>query len=199
MDWSAGSHHDEQTFEDLRLEDHRFADLELSECTFRKLVAPRSSWTGCGLSACVFEDCDLAMARLERARLHDVVFRRCKLIGVDWTQASTLIMQVRFEDCALDYGNFAGLELPGLHLLDCSAREVDFRDARLDRACFRGSRLHDSLFEKTSLRGADLSEALDYRIDPRKNKLGKTRFSLDAALELLRGQGILVGPKEERK
>ena len=70
-------------------------------------------------------------------------------------------------------------------MLDCSAVEVDFREADLSRADFSGTDLSNSLFSKTDLSGADFSQARNYHLDPGQNKLKGAKFSLPEAMSLL--------------
>jgi uncharacterized protein YjbI with pentapeptide repeats len=127
----------------------------------------------------------------------DAQFRRCKLIGVDWTQAgdeavTRLPVTVSFDECVLDYGSFFGMSLHAAKLSGCSSREADFREADLTDADLSGSDFAESTFHHTNLSRADLRRARNYAIDPRANTVKKARFSLPEALTLLRGFEVEV-------
>jgi uncharacterized protein YjbI with pentapeptide repeats len=79
-----------------------------------------------------------------------------------------------------------------MQIRNCVAIEVDFRDADLSKADFTGSDLSNSIFISTNLREADLSQARNYSIDPGKNTLSQTKFSLPEAMSLLYSMDIVL-------
>jgi uncharacterized protein YjbI with pentapeptide repeats len=84
------------------------------------------------------------------------------------------------------------LKLPGIKLIDCEAKEVDFIETDLTNGVFKKTDLENSQFFKTNLSGADFSSARNYSIDVRNNILKKTRFSMPEALALLDGLDIII-------
>ena len=141
-----------------------------------------------------FEDCDLSSVRLDGASLTEVTFRRCKLLGVDWSAASqSLIGQpLVFEECQLDFGVFQNVTLRGSTFRECSAREADFVGADIGEATFPGTNLERARFGGTRLVDADLRGALGYELDPRENDVRGLRVGLLEGAALLRVFGIVV-------
>ena len=163
-----------------------------SRCRFEAVTLDKAQLQAVVLDECAFVRCDLSMARVDDCSFRGVRFEHTKLMGVNWIVARDLLFDVSFEGCVLSYGVFANRKLRKAQLVDCVAHEVDFSGADLTEASLRGTDLRDATFARTTLVRTDLSTALNYRIDPANNKLGKTRFSMDAGLETLRHLGIIV-------
>ncbi len=52
--------------------------------------------------------------------------------------------------------------------------------------------LQDAVFRQCDLRGADLSTAYGFRIDPEENRMEGARFDVQGALTLLLKYGVVV-------
>jgi uncharacterized protein YjbI with pentapeptide repeats len=186
-------------FKDLRLESNHIVSAEFHDCTFVDCSFVESVFQNCRFAGCLFRGCDLTLANVEGSAFSSVRFERCSAVGVNWTQAAwpavLLGKPLSFSECALKHATFIGLRLQGLTVRDCAAVDVDFREADLSRADFSGTDLSKSLFGDTDLTGADLSQARNYDIDPGRNTLKQTKFSLPEAMSLLHSLDIvLVGP-----
>jgi fluoroquinolone resistance protein len=164
-------------FRDCRFENLRLTEVVLTDCTFED---------------CVFESCDLTMANVRATAFHGVVFLRCKLMGIDWSDVRGLIFTVSFEGCNLTHATFAKRNLCGLVFRECRAHHTTFVEVDLRQAVFAGTDLEGARFLDTDLREADLSSARNYDIDPRGNRLKKTKFSQEAALALAAEMGVIV-------
>ncbi len=183
---------EDQRFEALDLRDGLLSGRDFVGCSFVECVFAGAKLESCGFEDCHFEGGELSMLQPHGTRFHGVRFEGCKLLGVDWRQASTFQIDVRFERCQLAYGIFSGLDLRGMKMHACQAREVDFSGARLSAADFCGSDLEGAMFVGADLTQADLSEARHSLLRPSQTKLRKTRLSLQAGLEILRELGVLV-------
>jgi uncharacterized protein YjbI with pentapeptide repeats len=102
-------------------------------------------------------------------------------------------LKVGFAGCKLDHAVFAGLRLKGTRFAQCSMRGVDLTGADLEQVALVQCDLQDAVFERTKLRDADLSTAVNLRLDPDANDLRGAHFSVDGALMLLSRYGIRVG------
>lgn len=183
---------EDRRFEGLDLRDGTLRDREFVSCTFSECVFAGATIADCSFEDCRFEGGELSMLRPHGSRFHGVRFEGCKLLGIDWREASTFQIDVSFERCQVSYGVFQGLDLRSLRMHDCQAREVDFSGARLSGADFRGSDLEGSMFVRSDLSQADLSEARHPLLRPSQTKLRRTRLSLQAGLAMLRELGVLV-------
>ncbi len=191
-------------FEDRSFEGHqerpgtRLREAVFEGCTFRKATLAEVQFVDCRFIDCLFVACDLRMMKVAESVLSDVRFEGCSLMGIDWTAARGMSFSVSFEGSRLDYGVFTGMRLHGLQVLDCSLREVDFTEADLQGACFRGSELDRTLFRHSRLKGADLTETRGCHLDTTA-RCEDTRVELDTALALLQAQGLSVpslGPRD---
>ena len=75
---------------------------------------------------------------------------------------------------------------------ECRAKEVDFRNATLQKADFTGSDFKGALFANTHLEGANFTDAQNTSIDIRSNHLKGAIFSRYEALFLLESMGIVL-------
>jgi fluoroquinolone resistance protein len=113
-------------------------------------------------------------------------------MGVDWTDVRGISFLVSFEACNLSHCTFADRKMPKTVFRECRAHEVSFSGVDLTKCVFAGTDLRDARFIDTVLVEADLSEAVNYDISPQQNRLRKTKFSQEAALELVAQLGIVV-------
>jgi uncharacterized protein YjbI with pentapeptide repeats len=192
--FEAGERYSEETFRDVALEGLELSGCEFDECRFVACSLKGTEIRACRFIECAFDHCDLSLVRLPRTAFSGCRFEESKIIGVNWTEAlwpsTRLRAPVGFERCVLNDSTFLGLDLTETRIVDCTAHDVDFREADLARADFSGTDLAGSMFVNTSLRGADLRSARGYRIDPRENPLTGARFSLPEAVSLLDGLDI---------
>lgn len=179
----------QQTFHALKAAQLPLQRIRLEACQFIDCDFSDSVWRAVQLQECQFTRCNLGLWQLPHCELTSVEFDDCKLLGVDWTRASwsglALTPRLQFRRCLLDDGSFFGLELDELVLQACQAHDVDFRETHLPRANLRETDFSRSLFGNTDLTGADLSEASQYDIDLRHNRLKGATFSRFEALRLL--------------
>lgn len=184
-----------EVFTGLDAEEALFAGVEFEDCQFQRCRFPSSTFRGCAFVNCAFESCDLSLLKVPGSRLTSARFSDCKLIGVDWCEASSLsglTTSMDFTRCVLSYAFFVKLDLTGARFEECEAREADFTGATLQRASFVRSDLEGAKFLETDLREADFTGAHGYIIDPTRNKVKKARFALPEAIGLLKVFGVVV-------
>lgn len=142
---------------------------------------------------CTFRDCDLSNAIIGGTALQEVKFINCKLLGLDFTHASSFLLQLHFEHCQLDFCNFVDLPLKNTDFGQSRLLEADFTNADLSRSDLSGCDLNRTIFQQTKLVEADLRAALNFDIDPEYNQLRKAQFSADGLMGLLRKHRIVMG------
>ncbi len=179
----------DETFRNVDAAKAAVDSAEFHDCIFRDCTFTEAELKHCRFVGCQFVTCDLSLAQLDGSVVSAVVFEQCRLLGVNWAalnwMAPTLGFAFSFKECALSHGTFIGLALPKLQMIDCTATDVDFREANLSGASFKGSDLAKSLFQQTNLTKADLRSARNYRISPLDNTLTKARFAMPEAMALL--------------
>lgn len=75
---------------------------------------------------------------------------------------------------------------------NCTLRETDFTEADLTGAVFDRCDLAGSVFDHTLLEKADLRTAINFTIDPDRNRIAKARFSLEGLPGLLNRFDIII-------
>ncbi|MFT6895979.1 MAG: fluoroquinolone resistance protein [Paraglaciecola sp.] len=166
-----------------------FEDCEFINCDFTDLLIEN-----CIFTDCQFTSCNLSFVKLNGSQFVNVVFSACKLLGVNWTYACWQGLMsgagLSFKHSILNSSSFFALYIAGIHIIECKAQDVDFREADLQAANFTGTDLRNTLFMHTNLSQANFTDATDYYIDLRNNVLTKARFSRYEALNLLTSMDI---------
>lgn len=183
------SNYDSQAFRELDLAGQCLSGVEFEDCRFFQCNFSETHFERCNFVDCEFENCDLNLLNLGYSKLSEVVFRSCKLRGVDWGRVSwprvLFSSPVEFSECLLDDSSFYGLALPDLTLEGCRLCRVDFREADLSGANLQGADLSKAQFSKTVLAKADFRGAENYSIDIFSNRIGAAKFSRYEAMSLL--------------
>lgn len=164
-------------YEECRFLGCGFTSAELSGVTFRN---------------CTFEGCDFSLAKMKNLSLQEVLFRECKLLGVQFGECRTFLLELRFESCMMKLTTFLRLSLKETVFKNCDLQEADFTEADLTGASFAGSDLLKALFHHTNLEKADFRTAFNYSINPEANRLRKARFALPGVVGLLDTYGIEI-------
>jgi len=185
-----------EEFKGVTLHGKKIIKAEFESCTFVSCDFSETFFSSCRFDECHFENCNLSLIKLTDSKLSDVTFDACKMIGIDWTMAdwkSLLSAEpIRFKECILNDSNFFGLNLEGLVIKECRAKEVDFQNASLQKANFTGTDFKGALFQNTHLEEANFTEAQNTHMDITKNYLKGAIFSRYEALYLLETIGIVL-------
>jgi fluoroquinolone resistance protein len=184
-------YYEDRHFAGIACPDVELAETEFFRCRFDGCQFLRTTFRRCRFEQCVFEKCDLSLLRVPESSFLGVRFLNAKMLGIDWTPASTPL-GLAFHASNLSHSMFMRISLPKLEIVECVAREVDFAGANLMRANLAKTDFLGSRFADTDLRYADLSHATHYAIDPTANRLKKTVFSLPEAMSLLAAFDIVL-------
>jgi fluoroquinolone resistance protein len=158
---------------------------EYDNCLFKGCNFSDSNLSDIVFSECRFEDCNFSLANLNNTSLKDVTFDACKLTGIRFSDCNDFLLELHFEECALNLASFFKLDLKGTVFKNCLLSEADFSETNLTEATFENCDLHNAFFERTNLNKADLRTAYNYAIDPELNSITKARFSLSGVSGLL--------------
>ena len=187
-----------EKIEDIDLDDQKLEHSDFVGCKFKHISASETAWLSCSFRDCKFIDSNLDLMKVDRSVFQSVQFTNCKMMGINWTNASwwgrqgiaQLIKKINFKDCVLNYSSFMGLNLAGIKIVGCIVHEVDFSEAILSKADFSDSDLTKAIFRSSDLRKADFRKAKNYAFSPLDNKINKARFSLPEAMSLLHSMDI---------
>jgi len=182
-------------------EDKKFSKITSTEiakvqsfenCSFTACDFGGANFNGKLFIDCVFDDCNLSLANVSDAGLQNIRFKNCKLSGVNFTKTRDFLFEMHFEGCILDNAVFFKKKNKKGTFKDCSMIETDLTEADLTDAKFENCNLNRAFFERTILRGADLSTSYNFIIDPDTNDIKKARFSVHGLQGLLAKYDIKV-------
>jgi uncharacterized protein YjbI with pentapeptide repeats len=165
---------------------------EYEECEFRNCDLSHADLSGFVFIGCRFKDTNLSMAKLSRTSFREVVFEGCKMVGLHFEDCIAFMYPPEFKSCMLDLSSFTAVKIPNTKFIHCEMKEVDFTQADLSGSAFDHCNLDRAIFEKCNLTRADFSAAVNYTLDPGKNILKKTVFSLVGLPGLLNQFDIVV-------
>jgi fluoroquinolone resistance protein len=181
-------------FIDVDLTNTTLLSKQFEDCYFTDCNFSNTKFTNCKFYQCKFHNCNLSLLDVSSCTFFDTTFEACKAIGINWTKAAwpniKLSSPIHFTRCTLNDSSFFGLSLKEIIITECTAHEVDFREAYCSAADFSHTDFAGSLFNNTNLTKANFIEALNYRINPTFNKIKKAKFSLPEAISLLKSLDI---------
>ena len=165
---------------------------EYEECRFINCNFNTADLSGLTFRKCRFDGCDLSLAKVRNSSLQEVKFSGCKLLGVQFSECRTFLLQLAIEDCMLKLALFCKLKLKNIRFKNCTLQEADFTEADLSGAEFEQCDLLLCTFMHTNLEKADFRSAFNYSINPETNRLRKARFSLAGVPGLLDQYDIAI-------
>ena len=183
--------YDDRHFVSVSCQDAEHKDIEFFQCRFDGCQFLRTTFRQCRFEECVFEKCDLSLLKLPESSFIGVRFVTSKMLGIDWTQATTPLT-LAFQGSNISHSTFVWLSVQRMEMVECVAREVDFTGTNLTRANLAKTDFLGSRFVDTNLSYADFSKAANYAIDPRTNRLKKAVFTLPEAVSLLSAFDIVL-------
>lgn len=167
--------------------DRIFEGCAFTNCDFSYANLSQITFINCSM-----DTCNLSLAKIINTGFQDVIFRDCKFTGVNFGASNNFSFAVSFTKCILDYTIFQKKRLKGTLFEDCSLIESDFSEADLTSAIFRNCDLNRTIFSRTILKGADLTSASNFNIDPENNTMAKAKFSSNALSGLLLKYNLII-------
>jgi fluoroquinolone resistance protein len=164
-----------------------FEAVEFRGCTFKDL-------SGYHFSDCLFTSCNLSNAEMRGSKMQDVVFRDCKLIGINFYPCSDFGFNLTFERCLLDYASFEHKKMNKSKFEDCRLHGANFTQTDLSKAKMENCDLLQAIFSSTNLSGLDFSTNVNFNIDPTQNLLKKAKFAADNLAGLLHKFDLIIKP-----
>lgn len=158
---------------------------EFEQCHFENCDLSAASLIECEFIDCKFSNCNFSNTKLNSSGLKNLQFNQCKLIGLDFSDASDFLFEVNFTDCILEFCVFHEKNCKKMQMEACKVHECDFSRANCSEACFDTCDMSRTVFQQTDLRKADLRTAINYQIHPENNKIQGARFSYPGVIGLL--------------
>ncbi|WP_437806417.1 DUF2169 domain-containing protein [Sorangium sp. So ce1078] len=141
----------------------RLAGASLKRARLERADVLQVSWagvdlSGADLSLCSFVQTSFAGANLAGANLERATLLECSLDGTDLSGAR--LHKTTLMSCTGARARFAGARFSeGVAVHKSGLPEADFRDAVLDKTCFRTADLRGARFDRAQMTMTDLSEA----------------------------------------
>ena len=154
-------------------------------CTFIGCDFSNTHFNHILFSECTFTDCNLSMVNLSKTTFRDVVFKGCKMLGLNFDDCDKYGVSVSFEDCILNNASFFQHIVKKTTFKNSQLHEVDFSQADLSHSVFINCYLLGATFDNTNIEKTDFRTAFNYSINLDKNKHKKAKFSLPGIIGLL--------------
>lgn len=158
---------------------------EFEQCTFENCDFSSTLIQKCEFIDCNFINCNFSNTKLESSGLKDLHFEQCKLIGIDFSEASDFLFEVNFSNCILEFCNFQKKNCKKTKFIGSKVFECDFSETNLQESTFDNCDMSRSLFMHSNLQKADFRNAKNYEIDPENNRIHGAKFSIPEVLGLL--------------
>ena len=175
----------DETFEGIDFSSSLFKKGEYENCRFTNCNFAETNLSKITFIDCVFDNCNLSAANVNGTAFQEIQFSNCKLMGLRFEDCNTFLFAVSFTNCLLNLSTFYKLKLKNTVFTNCSLQQVDFTEADLNSAVFNNCDLLHATFDNTILEKADLRTAINFSIDPERNKLKKAKFSTASLAGLL--------------
>lgn len=185
-------HTEDQTFTKITADLFRGGNRTFEQCKFISCNLANAYLDGIIFIDCVFEDCNLLLLSAGDTGWQNVVFKRCKVSGVNFSKSRDFLFEVHFEGCILDNAIFYQKKNKKARFTDCSMIETDLTEADLTDAKFINCNLDKAFFSRTILKNADLRSSYNFTIDPDENIIKKAMFSLHGLPGLLARYDIKI-------
>ncbi|WP_161936439.1 pentapeptide repeat-containing protein, partial [Chlorobium limicola] len=98
-------------FENIVFDSENPARGRYEECRFLRCGFANADLSGVTFRDCAFEGCDFSLAKLKNTSLQEVRFRECKLLGLQFGDCRTFLLELDFERCMLRLSTFFKLNL----------------------------------------------------------------------------------------
>lgn len=164
-------------YENCQFINCNFAEVNLSKITFID---------------CVFDTSNLSAANINGTSFQETSFSNCKLMGLRFEDCNQFLFTVSFTGCLLNLSTFYKMKLKNTRFTNCSMQDVDFTETDLTAAELYNCNLLQAVFDNSILEKADLRTAINFSIDPERNKLKKAKISATALSGLLYKYDLVI-------
>jgi uncharacterized protein YjbI with pentapeptide repeats len=184
--------HEQKSFEDIDYSEKKLTDTEFYKCKFHNCNFTKSDFSDIDFIDCNFTKCNFTLTILKNSGLKDIHFNECKIMGIDFSICNNFLFTLHFNECHLDNSTFHSKKLKKTNFINCTLKEVDFSEVDLTSSVFQNCDLSNSTFNQTILDKVDFRTAVNYVIEPDRNRIKKAKFSLTGLPGLLAKYDIIV-------
>lgn len=183
--------HEDKTFTKQNWESLSIAEQKFIDCTFVNCNLSKTTFIDSEFNGCTFHNCDMSLMVLRKCSAKKIKLTSSKAIGINWSDTEGTF-SIEAIDSNVSYSSFAGKIIKKAIFKGCKAHEVDFTQCNLTEADFTNADLNDTRFVNCDLAKADFSNASNYRLDLKINKVKGAIFTMPDAMSLLDSFGVVV-------
>ena len=180
---------DGEKFDGISLLCGELIGVKFYSCTFTDCDFSETLFRGCRFVDCKFLRCNLSMIDISESSFSRTQFRDSKTIGINFAACEIRNPKyncpISFFGCVLSHSTFMGLDLKGIVMQECFAKDVDFREANLSKGRFEHTDFKESLFGNTNLAHANFHYSKNYMIDAMNNNIKRAKFMMPEAMSFL--------------
>lgn len=178
--------YEKQIFTGLDVSSQEILSSTFSDCTFKKCNLFQANLAGCSFIDCAFTDCNICMVGLRSVYFNKVEFTNCKLLGDNFEFCKyDFGFSANFTNCIMELTNFSGAKIHKCSFKDSSFKKASFIRSKMIKCDFSGCSFESATFDNSDLSESNFKGAFSYFIDPTRNKLKKTIFSMPEVVGLL--------------
>jgi len=175
----------DQVFEKRSFPENPLEFGEYEGCTFKNCNLGSNDLSSFIFIDCTFVNSNVSLAKIHKTAFRKVHFKECKIHGLHFEDANDFLFELSFDYCSLDLSSFYKMKLKKTQFNHSQMHEIDFSESDLSQSVFNHCDLQGAIFNQCNLEKADFSEAYNYSIDPRRNKLKQAKFSKEGLAGLL--------------
>lgn len=189
-------------FNNNEFEDQEFSGVEVNECDLSGKEFEYCSFEGCvfdsvRLKHAVFENCkfissSLMMTDVKQATFDGVIFKGCKITGINFSELNTFRMSLAFFNTKLLSCSFIGLDLPETPFEASVIDDTIFRECNLKNSSFKNTLFNSTTFSSNNLSKTNFKDATGFLINPCDNDLKGAIFTHLSAFELLKPFNLTI-------
>ena len=183
---------EDKQFEGIDYTINKFPAADYENCKFINCNFAEANLSKVTFIDCVFDTCNLSAANIHGASFQETQFINCKMMGLRFEDCNQFLLTVSFTGCLLNLSTFHKVKLKNTRFTNCSLQEVDFTETDLTATEFDVCNLLHAVFDNSILEKADLRTAINFSIDPERNKLKKAKFSATALSGLLHKYDLII-------
>lgn len=181
-----------KTFENENYADHQLNPTEYDQCKFIQCDFSNANLCDSKFIDCVFIQCNLSNTKIRNTAFREVIFEQCKLLGTPFESCNEFGLEFTFKECTLDHSSFFQRKIKKTKFINSQIREVDFTECDLSSSTFENCDLTRSIFFNSIMLGVDFRTALNFSIDPEKNQIKKSKFSMEGLKGLLENHDLNI-------
>ncbi|MCT4615018.1 MAG: pentapeptide repeat-containing protein [Marinifilaceae bacterium] len=178
---------------DAIIDDSNYGDLNseyYENCKFLNIEFKDEDLSRKKFIDCEFSECSLCNISFVDTNLSNVLFKFCKILGVNFTGLNDIVLSMRFVKSSLDYSTFESMNLTYSSFDSSSLKAVDLSNSDMSGIKIYNCDLTDAVFFRTKLIKTNFSESYNLFINPVNNIMKNAIIPFSEAQNLLDFSGV---------